>query len=54
MQLEHMRGEEAIAWVRILENILAAVNASKIEAATNGEWRAVLGRCLRIILHHSG
>ena len=54
MQLETLRSEEAVAWVRILENVLAVVNASKVEAATNGEWRAVLGRCLRSILHHPG
>ncbi|KAI1792498.1 ribosome 60S biogenesis N-terminal-domain-containing protein [Ganoderma leucocontextum] len=53
MQLETLRSEEAIAWVRILENILAVVNPKKMEDATNGEWRIVLSRCLRIILHHS-
>ncbi|KAM5540626.1 hypothetical protein V8D89_005657 [Ganoderma adspersum] len=53
MQLETLSGEEAIAWVRILENILAIVNPNKMEAATSGEWRIVLGRCLRTILRHS-
>ena len=53
MQLESVRGEEAIAWVRILENILSVLNASKVEAATGGEWREILGRCLRTIIHHS-
>ncbi|TBU65164.1 ribosome 60S biogenesis N-terminal-domain-containing protein [Dichomitus squalens] len=52
MQLQTMRGEEAIAWARILENILAVVDAGKMEAATNGEWRAVLGRCLRTVFRH--
>ncbi|RPD59503.1 hypothetical protein L227DRAFT_654118 [Lentinus tigrinus ALCF2SS1-6] len=52
MQVQTMRGDEAIAWVRILENILAVVSAEKMEAATNGEWRAVASRCLRTILHH--
>ncbi|KAI0640548.1 ribosome 60S biogenesis N-terminal-domain-containing protein [Trametes meyenii] len=53
MQLPTMRSEEAIAWARILENVLAVVNPSKIESATDGEWRAIASRCLRKMLHHS-
>ncbi|KAI0717490.1 hypothetical protein C8T65DRAFT_111220 [Cerioporus squamosus] len=52
MQVQTMRSDEAIAWVRILENIFMTVNAVKIEAATGGEWRAIASRCLRTILHH--
>ncbi|KAI0368460.1 hypothetical protein BV20DRAFT_969281 [Pilatotrama ljubarskyi] len=53
MQLQTMRSEEAIAWARILENILAVVNPSKVETATDGEWRAIASRCVLLILHHS-
>ena len=49
-----MRGEEAVAWVRIIGNILAVANAPKVEAATNGAWRAAVGRCMKAILHHTG
>ncbi|KAI8984871.1 ribosome 60S biogenesis N-terminal-domain-containing protein [Trametes punicea] len=52
MQVQTVRAEEAIAWARILQNILAVVNSSKVEAATDGEWRVMVGRCVRIILHH--
>ena len=54
MQVQSVRAEEAIAWARILENILAVVNPTKVEAATGGEWRAIIGRCVRKILYHSG
>lgn len=52
MQLHNMHAEEAVAWVRILENILAVVQASKIESATDGEWRSTIARSLQTILHH--
>ena len=54
MQLPTMHAEEAVAWVRILDNILAVVNSSKVEAATDGEWRTTAARCLRTILYHPG
>ncbi|RDX51579.1 hypothetical protein OH76DRAFT_1554958 [Lentinus brumalis] len=52
MQVQRLRGDEAIAWVRILENIFATVNAAKVESATSGEWRDIASRCLRTVLHH--
>ncbi|KAI0751700.1 ribosome 60S biogenesis N-terminal-domain-containing protein [Daedaleopsis nitida] len=52
MQLPTMHGDESLAWARILENILAVVDASKIEAVTNGEWRTIAARCLHTILYH--
>ncbi len=54
MQVQRLRGDEAIAWVRILENIFATVNAAKVESATSGEWRDIASRCLRTVLHHHG
>ncbi|CAA7269153.1 unnamed protein product [Cyclocybe aegerita] len=41
---------EGLAWIKILENILVIVDSDKIEAATNGEWRIVICRCLLILL----
>ncbi|KAI9059024.1 hypothetical protein FKP32DRAFT_1761266 [Trametes sanguinea] len=52
MQVQTVRAEEAVAWARILENILAVVSPAKLEAATSGEWRAIIARCARMILHH--
>lgn len=54
MQLETLSSEEAVAWVRIVENIIVVVNPNKMEAAMRSEWRIVLSRCLRTILYHSG
>ncbi|KAJ3554485.1 hypothetical protein NM688_g3084 [Phlebia brevispora] len=53
LQLPSMHAEEGLAWAKILENIVVAVDSHKIESATNGEWRSALGRCLRGILKHS-
>ncbi|KAJ7675860.1 ribosome 60S biogenesis N-terminal-domain-containing protein [Mycena polygramma] len=41
---------EAIAWVKILENILLIADARKMESSTAGEWRFVICRCLSLIL----
>ena len=51
MQLKGASSEEALAWIRILENVLAVVNPAKLEAATDREWCSILGRCLRTLLH---
>ncbi|KAJ6508841.1 ribosome 60S biogenesis N-terminal-domain-containing protein [Mycena sanguinolenta] len=42
---------EAVAWIKILENILIVVDAQKMESSTAGEWRFVICRCLYLILH---
>ncbi|KAJ7175823.1 ribosome 60S biogenesis N-terminal-domain-containing protein [Mycena filopes] len=41
---------EAIAWIKILENILLIVDAQKLESSTAGEWRFVICRCLSLVL----
>ncbi|KAJ7780624.1 ribosome 60S biogenesis N-terminal-domain-containing protein [Mycena maculata] len=41
---------EAVAWIKILENILLIVEAEKMESSTGGEWRFVICRCLSLIL----
>ncbi|KAJ6584939.1 ribosome 60S biogenesis N-terminal-domain-containing protein [Mycena capillaripes] len=41
---------EAVAWIKILENILLIVDTRKMEASTGGEWRSVICRCLSLIL----
>jgi nucleolar pre-ribosomal-associated protein 1 len=45
MQLLH-GVERGVEWLKILENILIIVNPGKIEAATNGDWRRIICRCL--------
>lgn len=37
---------ESVQWIKILDNILVIVKPDKIEAATNGEWRMIVSRCL--------
>lgn len=54
MQLRSGGAEEPLAWVKILANVVAVVDPAKVEAATNGEWRLCLGRCLRAILTSPG
>ena len=54
MQLGSMGADEPLAWVKILANVVSVVDPAKIEAATGGEWRLCLGRCLRAILTSSG
>ncbi|TCD60981.1 hypothetical protein EIP91_009189 [Steccherinum ochraceum] len=49
-QLESLRPGEDIAWLKILENILVLADTGKLDAATNGEWRVAIGRCLAVIL----
>jgi nucleolar pre-ribosomal-associated protein 1 len=40
------RHDYGVEWIKILENILVIVNPGKIEAATNGDWRRIICRCL--------
>ncbi|ESK84671.1 nucleolus protein [Moniliophthora roreri MCA 2997] len=41
---------EHVAWIKILENIIVVADEQKMEAVTQGEWRACIGRCLIAIL----
>ncbi|KAJ7109702.1 ribosome 60S biogenesis N-terminal-domain-containing protein [Mycena crocata] len=41
---------EAIAWIKILENILLIVDSERMESSTGGEWRFVICRCFSLIL----
>lgn len=50
MQLGDVRQNEGLAWVKILENIVSVVDASKMNAATNGEWATAISRCLCTLL----
>jgi nucleolar pre-ribosomal-associated protein 1 len=50
MQVSNANGEDGIAWVKILRNIIVVVDAAKVETSTNGQWRAVLCRCLTLLL----
>lgn len=51
IQLCYARGDELIAWIKILENIIVVVNPMRIETPTHGEWRSIMGRCILSILH---
>jgi nucleolar pre-ribosomal-associated protein 1 len=48
MQLLHgvSLDERGVEWLKILANILFIVDAGKIEATTNGDWRRIICRCL--------
>jgi len=50
MQLLGSIGSESVAWLKILQNIMAIVDPVKLETATNGEWRSTLSRCLCLLV----
>lgn len=53
MQLQLPRSnEDALAWLKILENILITANTAKLQRATNGHWQDALCRCLSLILQN--
>lgn len=51
LQIRLPAEEEALAWIRIVENILAVLDSAKIEQSTHGEWREMLGRCISRVLY---
>lgn len=50
LQLQTLRAGEALAWVKIVENILAVIDTVKLDASTGGEWRSITSRCLLRVL----
>ncbi|KAG6873594.1 hypothetical protein C0995_013967 [Termitomyces sp. Mi166 len=46
IQLITSKDTNGVEWAKILNNIMTVVDAQKIEASTNGEWRAAICRCL--------
>ncbi|KII96154.1 hypothetical protein PLICRDRAFT_151289 [Plicaturopsis crispa FD-325 SS-3] len=50
MQLQTVKNNEGIAWVRILENIVVIVDPGKMESSIQGAWRSSLCRCLSLLL----
>jgi nucleolar pre-ribosomal-associated protein 1 len=53
MQVQLPRSnEDALAWLKILENILITANTAKLQRATNGHWLDALCRCLLLILQN--
>lgn len=50
MQLLQSTKAEGVEWIKILENIVVIVDANKIEASTNGEWRVIICRCVSYLI----
>ena len=48
------QGDLTRIWLAVMENLVMVADAGKLESATGGEWRAVLGRCLVAIIQHQG
>ncbi|KAA1478653.1 hypothetical protein DENSPDRAFT_692792 [Dentipellis sp. KUC8613] len=42
--------QEHTAWLKILENILVTVDATRMESSIGGQWRAAIGRCLQLLM----
>jgi nucleolar pre-ribosomal-associated protein 1 len=53
-QLISVKVSENVEWVKILDNIMAIVDANKVEAATEGGWRSTICRCLCILMERNG
>ncbi|KAI5885092.1 uncharacterized protein SCHCODRAFT_02753782 [Schizophyllum commune H4-8] len=49
MQTRDARDEEAVVWVRILENCMTLADTGRVETATHGEWRSTICRSLTSI-----
>ncbi|KAJ7590818.1 ribosome 60S biogenesis N-terminal-domain-containing protein [Mycena floridula] len=43
---------ELVAWLKIIENIISVLDPAKMEVSTNGEWRALISRCLLSLLQN--
>lgn len=50
MQVTNSQGQEDLEWLKVLENIVVVVDASRVEASTSGEWRVSLCRSASAIL----
>ncbi|KZV73620.1 hypothetical protein PENSPDRAFT_627099 [Peniophora sp. CONT] len=48
------QGELTRLWLAVLENILMVADTAKLEAATGGEWRAAVSRCLGSLIEQQG
>ncbi|KAL1732959.1 ribosome 60S biogenesis N-terminal-domain-containing protein [Schizophyllum commune] len=53
MQTRDTREEEAVIWVRILENCMALADIGRVETATRGEWRSTICRSLSSIAENT-
>lgn len=45
---------EAPTWLRVMDNILRVVDGEKVETATRGVWRDMIGRCLLVLVKRGG
>ncbi|THH28288.1 hypothetical protein EUX98_g5899 [Antrodiella citrinella] len=50
VQLEDLKLGEELAWLKVIENLIVLSDTGKLDAATNGEWKMTLGRCVLAIL----
>lgn len=53
LQLQDAKAGEGLAWVKIVENILAVMNVARLQTSTAGEWTSIISRCLLRLLETS-
>ncbi|PBK72194.1 hypothetical protein ARMSODRAFT_932579 [Armillaria solidipes] len=53
MQLLNLVEDESVAWLKIIENLICCSDTKKLETATNGQWRWIIGRCVSLLLNSS-
>lgn len=54
MQLMSLNADEAVAWVKIIENIAVVVDQEKLDQVTRGTWRSGLMMCLNRLTREAG
>ncbi|KAF8548696.1 hypothetical protein OG21DRAFT_1489159 [Imleria badia] len=54
MQVGDNPGKEAMAWLRILENVLVVADTFKLRRATGDQWCLTLCRCVSSLLRSKG
>lgn len=50
MQLLKPQEDDGMAWLKVIENIIIVADGQKMEASTDGEWRACIARCLFLLI----
>ncbi|KAF8505077.1 ribosome 60S biogenesis N-terminal-domain-containing protein, partial [Hysterangium stoloniferum] len=51
LQIKMANSEEYVAWTKILENLIVAVDGDRANKITRGDYNLSIARCLRLVLY---
>ncbi len=54
IQLVSLNSDDAVAWVKIIENIAVVVDQERLDQVTRRTWRTGLLRCLNRLIQEAG